>query len=152
LLTSHGVTALWVRSPPTPPGKVCLVGWGTLFRKQVRGSAVGVRHLCLPPWRSGATEARRAFTPEVVGSSPTCVTTPPSDNGESAGFSTRKSGVGTPWRYHGQARMTRPIQCGEGRRRTGWLSPTGQAPNALLRSHGTVAEHSGTRLQLGGRW
>ena len=70
---------------PLRPGRYASFGWGTLFRKQVHGSAVGVRHLYLPLWRSGATGARRAFNSEDVGSRPTCVATPPSDKGSPPG-------------------------------------------------------------------
>src|ERR1700722_15061853 len=65
-----------VRSAAPPPWKVCLVGWGTLFRKQVHGSAVGVRHLYLPLKFTARSSGGRTAPPHAAdaGSSPARVT------------------------------------------------------------------------------
>ena len=106
-------------NPTYSAWKVCLAGWGTLFRKQVRGSAVGVRHLCLPLWRSGATEARRAFNSEDVGSKPTCVAKPPSDKGSPPGSQPGSRGS-LPRGGTGANRVVCPMQCGVAQRQSGW--------------------------------
>ena len=104
---------------PLRLGRYASLAGGTLFRKQIHGSAVGVRHLYLPLWRSGATEARRAFTSEDVGSKPTCVSAPPSDRGSPPSSQPGSRGS-VPRGGTGANPMVCPLQCGVAQRKSGW--------------------------------
>jgi hypothetical protein len=125
--------------------KACLVGWGGLSRKELHGSPWGFDTFTFRSWRSGGTEPRRAFISEVVGSRPTCVTTPPSDRGSLSG--SQPGGRGSVPRGGTQSAMRSSSaveRVAVNHRRRGF--------EPSLRSQGTVAENRGTRLQPGERW
>ena len=108
---------------PAPEGSVHGDKW---FRKPSARETLGVRFFNLPP------------TPATCHLPPS---TPPSDSGQSAGLSIRKSGVSTPWRYalRGSSAVERPVVA---RRRRGFEpSPRSHLGAEVLKDARVASTH-----------